>query len=57
LENLNGRELGRPKHGWEDIIKMDLKETGCEDVDWILLSEDRVQWWVLVKTIINLWAL
>jgi hypothetical protein len=23
---------------WEDTIKMDLKETVCEDVGWILLS-------------------
>jgi hypothetical protein len=26
------RSLGRPRHGWENNIKMDLKEEGCEDV-------------------------
>jgi len=25
----------------EDIIKMDLKETGCEDVKWIHMIQDR----------------
>jgi hypothetical protein len=23
------RSLGRPRHRWEDNIKMDLKEVGC----------------------------
>jgi hypothetical protein len=27
--------LGRPKCRWEGNIKMDLKETRSEDVDWI----------------------
>jgi hypothetical protein len=26
--------LGRPRCGWEDIIKMVLKEIGLEGVDW-----------------------
>jgi hypothetical protein len=25
--------LGRPRHSWEDNIRMDLRETGKEDVD------------------------
>jgi hypothetical protein len=25
----------------EKIMKMDLKETGCEDVDWINLTQDK----------------
>jgi hypothetical protein len=28
---------------WEGNINMDLKETGCEDVDWIQLIQDKVQ--------------
>jgi hypothetical protein len=28
---------------------MDLKELGCEDVDWIHLDHDRVQWWASVN--------
>jgi hypothetical protein len=37
LENLKGRQLGRPRHKWEDI-RMDLRETGWEGVDWIHLT-------------------
>ena len=29
------RTLGRPRHRWEDNIKMDLQEVGCEGMDWI----------------------
>jgi hypothetical protein len=29
------RPLGRPKRRWEDNIKMDLREIGFGDVDWI----------------------
>jgi len=30
------RPLRRPKHKWEDNIKVSLKETGYEDVDQVL---------------------
>jgi hypothetical protein len=33
--------LGRPRRGWEDNIKMDLKEVGCGVMDWIELAQDR----------------
>jgi hypothetical protein len=33
----------RNKRGCEDNIKMGLRETGCEDVDWIHLAQDRIQ--------------
>jgi hypothetical protein len=33
---------------------MNLKEIGCEDVEWIHLAQDRGQWRVLVKIIMNL---
>jgi hypothetical protein len=32
------RPLRRLRHRWEDNIKMDLKETGLEAVDWIHLA-------------------
>ena len=35
------RPLGRPRYRWEDNIKMDLQEVGCEDMDWIELAQDR----------------
>jgi hypothetical protein len=37
------RPLGTPLRRWEDNIKMHLKETGCEDMDWIHLFQNRVQ--------------
>jgi len=33
------RPLGRPRRRWEDNIKMDLKEMGCEGMDWIELDQ------------------
>jgi hypothetical protein len=37
------RPLGRPKCRWDNDIKMDLKDIGCEDVNWIYLTQDRAQ--------------
>jgi hypothetical protein len=42
--------LGRPKHMWEDIIKMTVKQI----LDWIHLSRNRVKWKALVNTVMNL---
>jgi hypothetical protein len=47
------RRLGRPKHRWEDDIKMFLIEIGSEGVDWLHLAEDRNQWRALVNTVMN----
>jgi hypothetical protein len=38
------RPLGRPRHKWEGKIKMDLRETGINRVNWIQMAQDRVQW-------------
>ena len=38
------RPLRRPRHRWEDNIKMDLREVGCDTKGWIALAEDRDQW-------------
>ena len=32
------RPLGRPRHRWEDNIKMDFQEVGCWGMDWIKLA-------------------
>jgi hypothetical protein len=48
------RPLGRPRRRWEDNIKMDLREMGFGDVDWIYLAQDRDRWWALVNTEVNL---
>jgi hypothetical protein len=42
LESLNGKRLlVEPKHRWEYNIKMDSKEVGCENIDWIHLLQGR----------------
>ncbi|KAJ4445793.1 hypothetical protein ANN_12478 [Periplaneta americana] len=33
--------LGRPRRRWEDNIKMDLRELGYDDREWINLAQDR----------------
>jgi hypothetical protein len=48
------RLLIRPRHGWVDNIKMDLRETGCGGMDWIALAQDRDQWRSVVNTVTNL---
>jgi hypothetical protein len=35
------RPLGRPRRRWEDNVKMDLREVGFGDVDWIHWAQDR----------------
>jgi hypothetical protein len=35
------RPLGRPTRRWEDNIKMDIREVGWEDMNWIDLAQDR----------------
>jgi len=47
------RPLGRPRHKWEDNIKMDLQEVegGCGD--WMELAQDRERWRALVSTVMN----
>jgi hypothetical protein len=49
------RPLGRPRHRWEDNIKMDCRKIGFGDVNWIhLAQDDRRQ--ALVNTVMNLWV-
>jgi hypothetical protein len=35
------RTLGRPRHGWEDNIKINLRKIGCGGMDWIELTQDK----------------
>jgi hypothetical protein len=43
VKKSEGGSLGRPRCRWDDNIKMDLKEIGCENVNWIYLAQDRDQ--------------
>jgi hypothetical protein len=48
------RPLGRPRRRWEDNIRMDLREIGCDGMDWIDLVQDRDQLRAFVNTVMNL---
>jgi hypothetical protein len=48
------RPRGRSKSRWDDNIKMDLKELQLEGVNWIHLSQDRIQWRVLVNSVLKI---
>jgi hypothetical protein len=37
------RPLGRPRRKWAANIKMDLKQRGCDGMDWIDVAQDRDQ--------------
>jgi hypothetical protein len=48
------RPPGRPRCRWEDNIKMDLQEVGCEGMDCVAVSQDRGSWRALVNAVMNL---
>jgi hypothetical protein len=53
-ESQKERPLGRPRRGWVDSIKMDLREIGWDGGDWIDMAQDRDHWRDLVNTVLNL---
>ena len=48
------RQLGRPRRGWVDNIKMDLQEVRCGYMISIGLVQDRDRWRTLVRAVMNL---
>jgi hypothetical protein len=48
------RPLERRRRRWEDNIKMDLREMGMDEANWIRLIQDRVQWRTFVSMVMNL---
>jgi hypothetical protein len=48
------RPLGRPRYGWVDNIRIDLREIGCDSINCIDLAQDGDQWTALVNTLMNL---
>ena len=50
------RLLGRPRHRWENNIKIDLQEVGGGCGDWMDLAQDRDRWRALVSTVMNFWV-
>jgi hypothetical protein len=58
LQGLVGRPEGkrpmrRPRHRWENNIKMDFREKGIYEANWIQLAQYRVQWRSFVNTVKN----
>ena len=49
------RPLGGPRRGWENNIRMDLKEIGINMRNWIDLAQDRDYWRALMNVALNLW--
>ena len=48
------RPFGRPRHRWEDNIRMDLREVGCGGMDRMELAQDRDRWRAFVNAVMNL---
>jgi hypothetical protein len=48
------RPPGKRRCGWQDGMRMDLREIGWGSVDWIQLVQDRDWWQALVNTVMNL---
>ena len=48
------RPLRRPRHRWQENIKMDLQEVGCGNMDWIELANDGDRWRALVNAVMYL---
>ena len=50
------RPLGRPRHRWEDNIRMDLEEIGINAGNCVDSAQDRNYWRALVNVALNLWV-
>jgi hypothetical protein len=53
-ESEGKRPLERPRRRWVDNIKMDLRDIGWGDMDWIDRTQNRDQQRALVNTVMNL---
>lgn len=47
----------RPIRRWENNIKMNRRELGVGDMDWLYLIQDRSHWRVVVDTVMNILTL
>jgi hypothetical protein len=47
------RLLGRSRRRLKDNIKMNLRETDMEGVNWVQLAQDRGRWRALVNAVMN----
>ena len=49
VKPIGKRPLGRPRHRWEDYIRIDLVEIGIDAGNWFDSAQDRDYWRVLVN--------
>jgi hypothetical protein len=48
------RPLERSRRKWEDNIKINVKEIGWENMNWIRFPQVREKWRAVVNTVTNL---
>jgi hypothetical protein len=48
------RPLRRPRHRWEDNIRMEIEEMGINMRNWVDLAQDSYYWRALVNVTLNL---
>ena len=48
------RPLGRPRSGWEDNIKMDLREVEWDGMGWINMAQNSGEWRAFVNAVMIL---
>jgi len=48
------RPLGRPRHKWEEHIRISLQEVGFGGMDWTDLANDRDRWRALLNVVMIL---
>jgi hypothetical protein len=48
------RPLGKPRHRWEDNIRMDRRAIRWRGVEWMYVIQDRDQLPAFVNTVMNL---
>jgi hypothetical protein len=48
-----GKNYLEDRRKWEDNIRMDLRETGWEGVEWMHLAQDNDQWQAPMNMVMN----
>ena len=57
VDRPDGKRLfRRPRHRWEENIKMDIQELGWAGMDWIVQAHDGDRWLVLVYVLVKFWV-
>ena len=48
------KPLGRPRHRWEDNIRMNFQQIGINASNWVDSTQDRDYWRAVVNAALNL---